>query len=100
MFSKGRGKPNWLKMIWSYLKTPRFNPLQMTNDNHSVLAFNLSYLFNKVTLLQQVMTTILQAVENKEIRPPKITTYSLEKTALAHRDLESGQTIGKLVLIP
>lgn len=100
MFSKGRGKPNWLKMIWCYLKTPRFNPLKMTNDNHSVLAFNLSYLFNKVTLLQRAMAIILQAFENKEIRPSKVTAYPLEKAPLAHRDLESGQTIGKLVLIP
>ena len=47
MFSKGLGKPNWFKLLWDYLRTPRFNPLQMTNDNHSVLAFNLSYLFDK-----------------------------------------------------
>lgn len=98
MFSKGRGTPNWLKMIWSYLKTPRFNPLNMTKDNHSVLAFNLSYLFNKGNLLTEAMKAILQSVENKEIKPSKVTTYPLEKAALAHRDLESGQVVGKLVL--
>ena len=47
MFSKGRGKPDWLKLLWDYWRTPRFNPLQMTKGNHSVLAFNLSYMFGK-----------------------------------------------------
>jgi len=99
MFSKGRGKPNWFKIIWDYLRTPRFNPLKMTNDNHSVLAFNLSYLFNKVIFLKEAMDNIIQGLIDKKLNPPQINTYSLDKAADAHRDLESGQTIGKLVLI-
>lgn len=95
MFSKGRGTPNWLKMAWDYIRTPRFNPLDMTNANHSVLAFNLSYLFGKVEFLNHAMQRMLQ---NPKLTPPRITTYSLADAAQAHRDLESGQTVGKLVL--
>lgn len=100
MFSKGRGTPNWFKMIWDYLRTPRFNPLKMTNENHSVLAFNLSYLFDKKAFLKEAMNAILKAIEEKKLKPPLITTYSLEKAADAHRDLESGKTVGKLILTP
>lgn len=100
MFSKGRGTPNWFKMIWDYIRTPRFNPLQMTNANHSVLAFNLSYLFDKKAFLAEAMTAILQALEEKKLAPPRTTTYPLENAADAHRDLESGKTVGKLILIP
>jgi NADPH:quinone reductase-like Zn-dependent oxidoreductase len=99
MFSKGRGTPNWLKMAWDYVRTPRFNPLNMTNANHSVLAFNLSYLFSKVDFLNQAMGRMLQDLKEKRITPPRITTYSLENAAQAHRDLESGKTVGKLILI-
>lgn len=94
MFSKGRGTPNWFKMIWDYIRTPRFNPLKMTNDNHSVLAFNLSYLFDKKAFLREAMTSMMQ------LKPPPITTYPLNKAGDAHRYLESGKSIGKLVLIP
>lgn len=100
MFSKGRGSPDWIKVIWNYLRTPRFNPMDMTTDNHSVLAFNLSYLFGKRGLLRKAMLCLLDLLEREKIRLPKITTYPLEKVADAHRDLESGKTIGKLVLIP
>lgn len=100
MFSKGRGTPNWFKMIWDYFRTPRFNPLKMTNENHSVLAFNLSYLFDKKAFLKEAMIAILQALEAQKLKPPRITTYTLEHAADAHLDLETGKTIGKLVLIP
>ena len=38
------GRPGWLKLAWDYLRTPRFNPLDLTTDNTSVLAFNLSWI--------------------------------------------------------
>lgn len=98
MFSKGRGKPNWGKLLWYYLRTPRFNPLRMTNDNHSILAFNLSYFLKKKKILREDLQIILKWFQEEKVRPPAIKTYPFEKVAEAHRDLESGQTIGKLVL--
>jgi len=98
-FSKGRGSPNWLKMIGHYLKTPRFNPLNMTNDNHSVMAFNLSFLFGKEVINESLSKILLWFQEGKLITPP-IKTYPLEQVINAHRDLESGNTIGKLILVP
>lgn len=98
MFTKGRGTPNWFKLIWDYFRTPKFNPLTMTNDNHSVLAFNLSYLFDKTSLLQDAMVKILKLFEEKKLIVPPITTFPIEQAAEAHRALETGKTIGKLVL--
>lgn len=98
MLKKGKGSLDWLRIIWGYLTTPRFNPLNMTGDNHSVLAFNLSYLFDQNWMLQEGMHHILSLYEQKKITPPSITAYPVEKVAEAHRDLESGKTIGKLVL--
>jgi synaptic vesicle membrane protein VAT-1 len=98
MFSKGRGKPNWFKLIWDYLRTPRFNPLYMTSDNHSILAFNLSYLMQKKEVLNEALGNILEWILQGKIIPPRVTAYPLEQVAQAQRDLESGQTQGKLVL--
>lgn len=98
MFSKGRGTPNWFKLLWDYFRTPKFNPINMTSDNHSVLAFNLSYMFKKKDILDEDMKSILQWVEGGKVLPPVVKSYPLENVAEAHRDLESGQTIGKLVL--
>lgn len=94
------GRLNWLKLAKDWLRTPRFSPLRMTNENRSVLAFNLSYLFERSELLLGAMDTMLEWSEAGKLAPPQVTTFALADVAQAHRSLESGQTIGKLVLIP
>lgn len=98
MFSKGAGKPNWFKLLWQYWNVPRFDPLDMITKNHSVLAFNLSYLMPKKDLLQAGITQIMQWVDEKKVVTPVVKTFPLEQVAEAHRSLEEGQTIGKIVL--
>lgn len=100
MFPRKGGRPQWLKMARDLLKTPRFGPLQLCNDNKSVLACNLSYLFNRVDLLSEAMTRLLDWAQSGAVQPLPTTTYPLEEAARAHRDLESAQTVGKLVLLP
>ncbi len=100
MLSKSRGKVNWIKAAWDYLTIPKFNPLTMTNENKSIMAFNLSYLFDKKDVLNKAMLQLLYWADNKQISLPSITTYALDRVSDAHRALESGNTIGKLVLIP
>ena len=35
-----------------------------------------------------------------DLKPPPVTTFPLDRAADAHRAIESGQTVGKLVLLP
>lgn len=98
MLPRQGGRPKYVKLAKDYLLTPRFNPLDLTNDNKSVLAFNLSYLFDELELLREGIALMLQHLEDDALKLPRITTYPLEEVARAHRDLESAQTVGKLVL--
>ena len=94
------GRPNWLKLAWDWLRTPRFDPLTLTNDNASVLAFNLSYLFEQRGILAEAMARLLAWVEEGKLTAPPVTRFPLDQVAEAHRALESGTTVGKLVLVP
>ncbi len=100
MFPKKGGRVNWPKLIYDFLRSPRFNPINMTSQNKSLITFNLSFLFDRKDLLSEAMQDLIQWYKEGKLRAPKITTYPLEDVARAHRDLESGKTIGKLVLIP
>ena len=100
MLPRSHQRLSWLRLAWHWLRTPRFDPLTMTNTNRSVMAFNLSYLFSRVDLLQASMERLLGLVCEGKLPPPKVTTYPLAEVGAAHRDLESGNTIGKLVLVP
>lgn len=100
MFSRGAGRPNLAKLALGWLRTPRFDPLSLTGDNKSVLAFNLSYLFEELAIFEEAMGRLLGWAAEKKLAPLPVTTYSLEDVARAHQALESGKTVGKLVLLP
>ncbi len=99
MLPKEGGQPSWPGLLWRYWRTPRFGPLRMTTQNRSLLAFNLSFLFDKTALLTNGIEQLLDWIEHKRIHPAQTITYPFEHVADAHRALESGQTVGKLVLV-
>lgn len=70
----------------------------MTGDNKSLIAFNLSYLFHRLDLLDDAMGELIRWVEDGRIKAPALKAFPFEKVADAHRALESGSTVGKLVL--
>ncbi len=100
MFPKKSGMPNYLKLSLAYLRTPKFNPINMHTKNRSLITFNLSFLFDRKDLLQIAMDSLYSWLKQGKIRLPKVTTYPFEEVARAHRDLQSGLTTGKLVLVP
>lgn len=98
MMPKQGGRPNWIKLAADWLRTPRFNPLDLTNDNKSVLAFNLSYLFHREDILKEAMDRLFGWIEQGRFVAPPVKTFPVEKVAEAHRALEGAGTVGKLVL--
>lgn len=100
MLPRAGQRINYLKLAWDWLRTPRFNPLHLTNDNRSVMGFNLSYMFEHAALLERSMARLLELADAGVLRPPPIGRYRLSDVGSAHRDLESGNTVGKLVLVP
>ena len=98
MLPKSKGRPNWFKLLKAYLSTPRFSPLDLTTQSKSVLAFNLSYLFDRIDILESAMERFAQLVSEDQLAPPLCTVYPMDSVADAHRAIETGQTTGKLVL--
>jgi synaptic vesicle membrane protein VAT-1 len=94
------GRLNWLKLAWDWLRTPRFSPLAMTRDNRSILACNLSFLSGETERLREGMNWLLQHFATGRLQPPPITCFPLARAADAQRAIESGRTVGKLVLLP
>lgn len=100
LLTRGKDRPSYLRLALGYLRTPRFNPFEMTQHNRGVLAFNLSYLFERGELLAEAMAELLGWARDGRIRPLPVRTYPLHEAAQAHAALESGNSSGKLVLLP
>jgi NADPH:quinone reductase-like Zn-dependent oxidoreductase len=94
------GRLNWLALARDWLRTPRFNPMTMTGQNRSVLAANLSFLQSHAPTLRGGMLWLLERFASGELVPLPVETWPLAQAAEAQRRIESGQTVGKLALIP
>ena len=93
----GGGLRRW-RGGWQYLTRPRFDPLALCADNRGVLGFNLAYLFDRRAAMREDLDAVVALVEAGTVRLPAITSLPLDGVAEAHRRLESGATVGKLVL--
>ena len=98
MLSVRWGLADYFKLIRQYFRVPRFSPLDMTRDNKSLIAFNLSYLFHRMDLLEESMLDLIKWVEEGKILAPPLRRFAFEQVSDAHRTLESGTTVGKLIL--
>jgi NADPH:quinone reductase-like Zn-dependent oxidoreductase len=98
MFSRS-GRKNYPKLIWYYLKTPRFNPFDLTGSNKTISGFNLIYLFDRVDLFRSIMETLIRWDTEGLLPLAPITTFPFEDVVSAHKAIESGRSVGKLVLV-
>lgn len=98
MIPVNRGKPSYLRLATKYFRTPRFNPILMTGSNKSVMAFNLSYLFERHDMLAEGMDELFELFAVRKLSPLDIQSFPLAQAGEAHRALETGTTTGKLVL--
>jgi NADPH:quinone reductase-like Zn-dependent oxidoreductase len=98
MFSHS-GRKNTFKLLWYYLKTPRFNPFDLTGANKTISGFNLIYLFDRVDLFRNIMETLLMWGGEGRLPLAPITTFPFEDVVSAHKAIESGRSVGKLVLV-
>lgn len=94
-FTAPTDRPNYLKLLFHYLRRPRIDPLSLPNTNRSIMGFNLIWLYDRVELLHQ----ILQDVQEFALPPPMVGhTYSFDKLPDALRALRNGKTMGKVVV--
>ena len=98
MLKRGAQRPNWPMLAVQFLRTPRFNPLALTNENKSVMAFNLSYLFEERELFVHAAEELLGWVRDGRLAPPLVQAFPFEDVARAHASLESGASVGRVVL--
>ena len=93
---KKSGRLDYTKLAWAWLTAPRFNILNM--NTRSLVTFNLSFLFDREELLKEAMNDLVIWAKESKIKALPVTSYKFDDVAQAHKDLQSGQTMGKLIL--
>jgi len=95
-FADTSEKPNKLKLLWKFLKRPKLDPQAMIAENKGVLAFNLIWLYEQT----EKMTDYLAALNQLDLGKPHVgETFTFDQLPDAVAALQSGRTIGKVVVL-
>jgi alcohol dehydrogenase len=94
-FMTGGSRPSWPVLAWRWLRRPRLDPLAMISENRGMLAFNLIWLWEAVERVPDAY----RQLEALAPAPPHVgARYPFEDARRALADLQSGSTVGKLIL--
>lgn len=94
-FMQPRARPAYGPLALRYLRRPRLDPVKMITENRGVLAFNLIWLWDQADRLPQAYAEVARVVS----RPPLVgRTFPFADAPAAMRHLQSGLSIGKVVL--
>jgi NADPH:quinone reductase-like Zn-dependent oxidoreductase len=88
----------WIKMANKMKQMPAFDPMHLTVDNKAVLGFNLSFFADEEKLVGDLFDQICQWLEEGLLVCPSIATFEMKDIGDAHRLIQSGSSVGKIVV--
>lgn len=87
--------PNYFQLAYKYFTRPKIDILPLIEQNKSIMAFNLIWLYEKGEYLKKQLNEIL----NLNLRKPLVGgIFEFDKLPAAIRRFQSGKTIGKVVI--
>jgi synaptic vesicle membrane protein VAT-1 len=87
---------NYFRLAAGYVRRPRVDPLRLITENRSVLGFNLIWLFDRV----EALTVGRAALDALLTSPPFVgRRFPFAEARAAMRHLQSGRSVGKVVLM-
>ena len=94
-YAQTGAKPNYVKLIWQFIKRPKLDPQKMIEQNKSVMGFNLIYLYENAELLHR----ILGELSKMDLGKPVVGhTFEFAKLKDAVKLFQTGNTTGKVVV--
>mmetsp|Transcript_486 Transcript_486/g.737 ORF Transcript_486/g.737 Transcript_486/m.737 type:complete len:187 (-) Transcript_486:88-648(-) len=88
----------WIRMARKQANMPKFDAMDLTVSNKSVLGFNLSFFAEEREVLSDMFDRILEWIHNEKLECPNVVEIEMKSIALAHEFISSGKSIGKIVV--
>jgi NADPH:quinone reductase-like Zn-dependent oxidoreductase len=80
------------------LRAPKFKPLDLMNDNRSVLGVNMNHMAERPEILGLEMDGLMELFGQGVIRPRVDKVFPLAEAGAAHRFLQERKNVGKVLL--
>lgn len=90
-----RNLPRALKTL---AQMPRFNPMSLMSSSRTVIGLNILTLWDAKGTLDELISPLVEWTRDGSIRPVIAKAFPLEDAAEAHRYVQAGSNVGKVVL--
>jgi NADPH:quinone reductase-like Zn-dependent oxidoreductase len=94
------GKRRMGRVVRELTRTPIWSAPKLMGDNRGVSGVNMGHLWNETELLNREMGALMRLYEAGKIKPHVDRCFPFDQAAEAHRYLEEGENVGKVVLTP
>jgi synaptic vesicle membrane protein VAT-1 len=91
---------NLFKVLRQLTTVPKWSPMQLMDANKAVAGVNLGHLWGEIAMIRKQGEALVALYRDGTIRPHVDEVFSFEDAARAHEKLESGKSVGKIVLTP
>merc|ERR1712187_357746 len=89
---------NWLRMAFGMARMPHFDSMRMVLENKAILGFNLSFLADERGLIDQYLGQLATWLQQGKLKLNKVTVFDMTDVGKAHSLIQSGTSVGKIVL--
>lgn len=93
-------KRNYFRVANQLLSVPLWSPLGLMDGNRTVAGVNIGHLWDEMHILAEELGAILELYEQGKIAPRIDGVYSFANASEAHRRIQDGKNVGKIVLTP
>mmetsp|Transcript_7076 Transcript_7076/g.15603 ORF Transcript_7076/g.15603 Transcript_7076/m.15603 type:complete len:453 (-) Transcript_7076:676-2034(-) len=88
----------WIRMTKKVAIMPKFDAMDLTVSNKSILGFNLSFFAEERDILSDMFDQVVEWIEEKKLLCPRVIEMEMKNVGEAHTLIQSGKSIGKIVL--
>lgn len=85
-------------VLKEYLRIPKFHPLKLMDQNRAVLGVNMNHMAERPEVLSAEMDGLVSLMEQGVARPRVDQVFPAAEAGEAHRYLQQGKNIGKVLL--
>jgi NADPH:quinone reductase-like Zn-dependent oxidoreductase len=94
------GKRRMTHVLGQFTRLPWWTPMKLMQENKGVAGVNMGNLWDEREMIFETFSALLKLYEQGHIRPRVDRSFPLEQAAEAHRYIEAGQNVGKVLLTP
>jgi NADPH:quinone reductase-like Zn-dependent oxidoreductase len=96
----GGEKRSLWRVLGQLIRLPLYSPAGLMETNRSVAGVNMGQMWHEVDMLREQGLALMRLYEEGKIRPHVDKVFRFDEAADAHRYLQQGKNVGKVVLAP